>query len=147
MKKLFWLGILAVSLFCSFGKVVASEDPLMDKLIGIYFERIRKTELFSDDVIEYRKAMLSEKMEEDQRTSGGGNSSSQAMEVFTYMQSNLESNTEALSEMSEKPIEDIDRDTMLNFVACTNTLVDNLRKGIQSGLASSAYTRILRFSK
>lgn len=90
---------------------------------------------------------LSEKMEEDQRTGGGGNSSSQAMEVFTYMQSNLESNTEALSEMSEKPIEDIDRDTMLNFVACTNTLVDNLRKGIQSGLASSAYTRILRFSK
>jgi hypothetical protein len=49
--------------------------------------------------------------------------------------------------MSEKPIECVDRETMLNFVACTNTLVDNLRKGIQSGLASSAYTRILRFSK
>ena len=56
-------------------------------------------------------------------------------------------NQQRMSEMSEKPIEDIDRDTMLNFVACTNTLVDNLRKGIQSGLASSAYTRILRFSK
>jgi ariadne-1 len=70
----------------------------------------------------------------------------QAMEVFTYMQSNLESNTEALSEMSEKPLEEVDRDSMLNFVACTNTLVDNLRKGIQGGLASSAYTRILRFT-
>ena len=47
--------------------------------------------------------------------------------------------------MSEKPLEQVDRETMLNFVACTNTLIDNLRKGIQGGLASSAYTRILRF--
>jgi len=71
----------------------------------------------------------------------------QAKATFTYMQSNLESNTEALSEMSEMNLEKVNRDTMLNFVACTNTLVNNLRKGIQGGLASSAYTRILRFSK
>jgi ariadne-1 len=91
---------------------------------------------------------LSEKMEVDSiNDNNGTRSSKKAMEVFTYMQSNLENNTESLSEMSEKPIECVDRETMLNFVACTNTLVDNLRKGIQSGLASSAYTRILRFSK
>ena len=76
----------------------------------------------------------------------GAEDSGQAREVFEYMQSNLESNTETLSEMSEKPFDQVERETMLNFVACTKTLADNLRKGIEGGLASTAYTRILRFN-
>ena len=73
--------------------------------------------------------------------------SAQSREVFEYMQSNLESNTETLSEMSEKPFDQVEREAMLNFVAGTKTLVENLRKGIQGGLTSSAYTRILRFNQ
>ena len=63
----------------------------------------------------------------------------QAREVFEYMQSNLESNTETLSEMSEKPFDKVERESMLNFVAGTKTLLENLRKGIKGGLSSSAY--------
>ena len=57
----------------------------------------------------------------------------QAREVFEYMQSNLESNTETLSEMSEKPFDKVERESMLNFVAGTKTLLENLRKGIKGG--------------
>lgn len=96
-------------------------------------------------LLKYSYAFAYGLMEKVEKEDGNGGAGDQATEVFSYMQSNLESNTEALSEMSEKPLEQVDRETMLNFVACTNTLIDNLRKGIQGGLASSAYTRILRF--
>ena len=77
---------------------------------------------------------------------GDSDDGKDANEVFGYLQSNLESKTETLSEMSEKLIEDTNRSDMVNFVASVNTLIDNFRKGISGGLASSAYTRILRFS-
>eukprot|EP00949_MAST-11_sp_MAST-11-sp1_P003601 g3601.t1 len=67
-------------------------------------------------------------------------------EVFSYLQSNLESNTEALSEMSEADIHETDRSALVNFTAVTKTLKNNMRQGVESGLASSVYTRILRFT-
>lgn len=68
-------------------------------------------------------------------------------DLFEYMQSNLESNVESLTEMSEKDIHLLKRDEVINFVSVTRTLQSNLLQGVETGLASSAYSRILRFSK
>lgn len=68
-------------------------------------------------------------------------------DLFEYMQSNLESNVESLTEMSEKDIQALSRDEVINFVSVTRTLQANLLQGVETGLASSAYSRILRFSK
>ena len=70
-----------------------------------------------------------------------------AKDLFEYMQSNLESNVETLSEMSEKDILELNREEVINFVSVTKTLQGNLMQGVETGLASSAYSRILRFSK
>ena len=67
-------------------------------------------------------------------------------DLFEYLQSNLESNVESLSEMSEKDIHDLNRDNVINFCSSTKTLKGNLLQGITKGLDSTAYSRILRFN-
>ena len=70
-----------------------------------------------------------------------------AKDLFEYMQSNLESNVESLTEMSEKDIHELNRGDMLNYMSTTKTLKGNLVQGVTKGLDSTAYSRILRFNQ
>jgi ariadne-1 len=70
-----------------------------------------------------------------------------AKDLFEYMQSNLESNVESLSEMSEKDINELNRENVINFCSTTKTLKGNLLQGVTKGLDSTAYNRILRFNQ
>lgn len=61
-----------------------------------------------------------------------------AKELFEHHQENLEKYTERLHELSEMPLEDIDRTNVINYTRCTDrfckSLLQSVRDGLQGGV-------------
>jgi ariadne-1 len=57
--------------------------------------------------------------------------------LFEYLQEQLEISTEKLSELSEKPLEEIDRVQVVNYTRVTAQFMQNLLDGVTNGLTSS----------
>lgn len=56
--------------------------------------------------------------------------------LFEYLQQQLEQSTEKLSELSEKPLEEINRTDVVNYTRVTNTFMQNLLDGVANGLTA-----------
>lgn len=57
--------------------------------------------------------------------------------LFEYLQENLEKNTEHLTELSEMPLDKMDRSQVINFTRVTEKFLQNLLAGVEDGLTSS----------
>lgn len=55
-------------------------------------------------------------------------------DLFEYLQQELEKNTEHLSELSERPLDKLDRQEVVNYTRVTNKFLKNLLDGVSSGL-------------
>jgi ariadne-1 len=54
--------------------------------------------------------------------------------LFEYLQQQLEQSTEHLSELSEKPLNEINKDAVMNYTRITRQFMENLLKGVRNGL-------------
>ena len=57
-------------------------------------------------------------------------------ELFEHLQENVEKNTEYLSELSEMPLDKMERDKMVNFTTVTRTFLKRFLQGVESGLTA-----------
>ena len=58
--------------------------------------------------------------------------------LFEYLQHELEASTETLSEMSEAPLDKIDRERLVNYIRVTATFRKNLLSGVERGLIAGS---------
>jgi ariadne-1 len=58
-------------------------------------------------------------------------------ELFEFLQQDLERSTETLSELSERPLESMNRTEVVQFTAVTAQFMRNLLDGVRNGLRSS----------
>mmetsp|Transcript_18362 Transcript_18362/g.45081 ORF Transcript_18362/g.45081 Transcript_18362/m.45081 type:complete len:493 (-) Transcript_18362:247-1725(-) len=61
---------------------------------------------------------------------------SKERELFEFLQEDLEKATEKLSELSEKPLESLDRQEVVDFTTFTRKFLSNLLNGLQKGLTT-----------
>lgn len=61
-----------------------------------------------------------------------------AKELFEHHQENLEKYTEHLHELSETPLERIDRTDVINYTRCTDRFCKSLLQSVQDGLQGQA---------
>jgi ariadne-1 len=54
--------------------------------------------------------------------------------LFEFLQQQLEQSTEKLSELSESPLEKIDRALVVNYTRVTQQFMCNLLNGVEEGL-------------
>lgn len=57
-----------------------------------------------------------------------------AKELFEHHQENLEKYTERLHELSESPLDRIDRTNVINFTRCTDRFCKSLLQSVKDGL-------------
>jgi ariadne-1 len=65
-----------------------------------------------------------------------GNRTKQERDLFEFLQEDLERNTEFLHEMTEQPIEAMDREEMINYTRVTRSFGQKMLEGIKKGLTS-----------
>ena len=57
--------------------------------------------------------------------------------LFEHLQEHLEQSTEHLAELTEAPLEKMDRGQVLNYASVTQRFLKNLLQGVEDGLTSS----------
>jgi len=65
-----------------------------------------------------------------------GDCSQQERDLFEFLQENLERNTEFLHEMTEQPVEAMDREEVINYTRVTRDFGEKMLAGIKNGLTS-----------
>lgn len=63
-----------------------------------------------------------------------------AKELFEHHQENLEKYTEHLHELSELPLDRINRTDVINFTRCTDRFCKSLLQSVKDGLGNNADT-------
>ena len=58
--------------------------------------------------------------------------------LFEHLQEHLEQSTEQLAELTEAPLEKMDRSQVVNFTRVTMQFLKNLLNGVEDGLTGTA---------